>query len=67
MTFTTTNTDLSFKPKSGNYPRISHNRILPCSFATANNSELGETATAEIRPMGVFDVGQFRYTVQEGR
>lgn len=27
----------------------------------------GDMATEEIRPNGVFDVGQFRYTVQDGR
>lgn len=41
--------------------------MRPCSLATANCSELGDTATAEIRPRGVFDVGQLRYTVQVGR
>ena len=41
------------------YPLISQSRILPCSLATANCSELGEIATAEIRPNGVLDVGQF--------
>jgi hypothetical protein len=49
------------------YPRISQRRIRPCSLATASWSEPGETATDEIRPRGVLDVGQLRYTVQEGR
>lgn len=50
-----------------NHPLISHNLIRPCSLPTANCSELGEIATDEMRPRGVFDVGQLRYTVHVGR
>lgn len=50
-----------------NQPLISQSLILPCSFATANMSEPGEKATALILPNGVPLLGQFLYTVQEGR
>ena len=49
------------------YARISQSLILPCSFATANMLESGANATAVMRPKGVAPVGQFLYTVQEGR
>jgi hypothetical protein len=52
---------------AGFYPLISQSRMRPCSLPTANCSELGEMATDEIRPKGVLDVGQLRYTVQDGR
>ena len=52
---------------NGTHPRISQNRIFPCSLATASIRESGEIATAEMRPNGVLGVGQFLYTVQDGR
>lgn len=42
-------------------------RMPPCSLPTANCSEFGEIATEEMRPKGVLEVGQLRYTVQVGR
>lgn len=49
------------------YPLISQSLIRPCSLPIANCSQLGEIATDEMRPNGVFEVGQLRYTVQDGR
>lgn len=45
----------------------SQSLILPCSLATASNSEFGENAIEVILPRGVEEVGQFLYTVQDGR
>lgn len=49
------------------HPRISQSLIFPCSLATASKSEPGLMARAVIFPRGVDEVGQFLYTVREGK